>query len=455
LNQVLVADLRLGPLLAEGGEGRVYEVPTPPGELGTVGRLVYKQLRSPQPVAAWRSLVAVPALLAERHVVAARRVLTASAWPLAVVTDNDDPSVALGSLMPRAPSPFWLRHRDGNQRLATLSYLASDPDRIAVAYGVDVPPPGGAERVALVYALALLLDAWQGGPGPRVVHGDLSAKNVLWSVRPAPAVFVLDCDGARVDDPGTSSQGVRATTPNWDDPATPPGSEPSEVTDRYLLGLVFLRLVGSAHFPLQGRQRAGEKVNVDLELPRWWRKFPDMPGLWGLCERSLSVVGASERPAPGQWASALEDLLEFLGAVELAGQVRRAQGDAGPAVADPGRLSRSLLSATAVTVPDVVVRPLLRDRSAPAWQLVRPTAALAGGDGLALSGPAALTPRQFARRVVASWAAAHRLASTLVRRSGRRAHGLRRLLGLLVLDLAAACLGLFLVGMVVSPWIGL
>ena len=132
---------------------------------------------------------------------------TSSAWPVAVVV-GDDPAVAVGTLLPRAPLEFWVRHRDGTNRLASLSYLANDPDRIAVAYGVMLPAPGAPERVALVYALARLLDAWQSGNGgksgaggtlsPQVVHGDLSAKNVLWSLRPVPAVYVLDCDGASV-----------------------------------------------------------------------------------------------------------------------------------------------------------------------------------------------------------------------------------------------------------------
>jgi hypothetical protein len=56
---------------------------------------------------------------------------------------------------------------------------------------------------------------------------------------------------------------------------------------------------------------------------------------------------------------------------------------------------------------------------------------------------------------LAAWAAAHGLAVRQVRLPGRRSNGLRRLLGVAVLDLAAACLALFLVGMVVSPWIGL
>ena len=59
-----------------------------------------------------------------------------------------------------------------------------------------------------------------------------------------------------------------------------------------------------------------------------------MPGLWELCERSLSLVNAAERPAPAEWATALEDLLGVLGATSIAAGVRAAQGDeqtAGPA----------------------------------------------------------------------------------------------------------------------------
>jgi hypothetical protein len=70
-------------------------------------------------------------------------------------------------------------------------------------------------------------------------------------------------------------------------------------------------------------------------------------------------------------------------------------------------------------------------------------------------GTAGLSPRQMARRTLAAWGAAHGLALRLVRLPGRRLNGVRRLAGVLALDLAAACVALFLVGMAVSPWIGL
>ncbi len=445
--------------------------------------MVFKQLRHPRPAAELGLLCELPAVLAVRDEGASRRALSSSAWPAAAVVNDFDAPVALGALMPRAPAEFWLRHRDGPSRLATLSYLAGDPDRMTVAYGVTVPPPGAPERVALVYALARLLDAWQGGSGPTVVHGDLSAKNVLWSLRPAPAVYVLDCDGAVIDRPGSDgavmeegpgtpegSRGPvevlprppRAITPNWDDPALPTGGRPDRGSDRYVLGLAFLRLVGAAHFPLQGRQRAHPQVNVDLELPRSWRKLPDMPGLWDLCERSLSLVNATDRPAPDEWVAGLEDLLGALGAAGMAAQARAAQGDertSQGARRRPGGIASRPLARGEATVPDVVVRPVLRHRAVTTWQLVRPGPGLSvtgrEGGGPVLSGAAALTPRQMARRTVVAWAAAHGLAVRLVRSPGRRVNGLRRLAGVLVLDVAAACLVLFLVGMAVSPWIGL
>jgi hypothetical protein len=504
LNEIPFTELRLGGLLAEGGEGRVFEVtrapvPTPVGASG----LVYKQLRQARPLAELSSVVAFPGTLAEVDAGLAARVRAASAWPLAVAV-GADPSVAVGLLMPRAPANFWLQHRDGPPRLATLSYLAGDPDRITLAYGVPVPAPGAAERVAIVYGLCRLLEPWQAPDGgTHVVHGDLSAKNVLWSLRPTPAVYVLDCDGAAVEaaigtaesvapvalgapsPTGTAAQLVdrglgpraRATTPNWDDPAATPGSAPTEAADRYLLGLTFLRVVGAAHFPLQRLQRAAERISVDLELPRSWRRLPDMPGLWEMCERSLSLVDVAGRPHPMEWAAHLEELLDLLGAGDLAAQVRAAQGDPRPSLElspgpgqgraglAPANLARAHLAtahlATArVTVPDIVVRPLLRQRAVPTWQLIngRGPAAIADPIGAAVGSAGAvggLSPRELMRRSMAAWGGAHRLALRLVRSPGRRRHGVRRLAGVLAIDLSAVCAFIFLTAMVVSPWIGL
>jgi hypothetical protein len=471
----------VGGLLAEGGEGRVFEVLKPPdlarpggatggraaepyradGSGGAVHEgqvLVYKQLRQPRPLSELEPMVAFPGVLAATDAGLSGRLCSSSAWPSAAVV-GADPSSVVGLLMPRAGASFWLMHRDGKQRLATLSYLASDPDRIDVAYGVKVPPPGAPERVAILYGLCRLLECWQAQTSPvHVVHGDLSAKNVLWSVQPTPAVFVLDCDGTAVGPPLDDSQvrSARATTPNWDDPARPADAWPTEAVDRYAIGLAFLRVVGAAHFPLQGRQRAADRVSVDLELPRSWRRLPDMPGLWELCERSLSLVNAAERPVPSEWSAHLEELLGLLGAADLAAAVRAAQGDPRTSLDARAGSAPARLTGASVTVPDVVVRPVLRNRAVSTWQLidVRPVAPV--GDGPVVPGSTGgVSPREFARRTVAAWGSAHQLALRLVRSPGRRAHGVRRIAGVLAIDLSAACVVLFLSAMAVSPWIGL
>ena len=61
-SQVLFTDLQLGELLAEGGEGRVFEVVrtgSSPARAPTA--MVYKQLRQPRPLAELNLLCDVPA----------------------------------------------------------------------------------------------------------------------------------------------------------------------------------------------------------------------------------------------------------------------------------------------------------------------------------------------------------------------------------------------------------
>ena len=171
MTAVAVSGLQLGELLAEGGEGRVFEV-LPGGPQGRE-RCVYKELRHPRPLDELGSLVEFPSSLAARDPALADRVRSSSAWPTSVVV-GPDPDLALGTVLPRAPAAFWVSHRDGARRLATLSYLANDPDRIAVAYGVMMPAPGAPERVAVVYALARLLEAWQGPLSGSLAPGSLA-----------------------------------------------------------------------------------------------------------------------------------------------------------------------------------------------------------------------------------------------------------------------------------------
>jgi hypothetical protein len=317
---VPVADLRVGDLLAEGGEGLVHQLPRQP-------HLVYKAYRDRADRSYLDDLVSWPEMLPTPGLVSTVR--TASAWPCSVVTDRD--GRAGGLLMPRTPRRFSVRHRDGHSRLASLSYLTTEPEHRAIAYGLSLPAPAGPERIGLVYALARLLAAFEAGR-PSVSHGDLSTKNVLWSLQRGPEVFVIDCDNSDLFDPdgrpAHSSVRRRAMTPNWDDPAVSRGQNPSSTTDRYSLALVFLRVVGAANFPIQARQRSGEPVEVRFPVPPGPSAAslldPNAP-VWRLCARSLTLSGHAERPPAAAWLLPLESLLHHAGAESVVSTVRAAQ----------------------------------------------------------------------------------------------------------------------------------
>jgi hypothetical protein len=496
---VRLDELRIGNLLAEGGEGRVFELPLQP-------HLVVKCYRRPVATEFLDDMVAWPHAIGDAAL--AQRVRAATAWPAATVLGPPPPADAdasparptgarptaaapalasaggVGVLLPRAPRRFALRHRDGTTRLATLSYLTADPAHRAVAYGLTLPEPVGPPRLGLVYALARLLAAFEGA-APAIGHGDLSTKNVLWSLQRGPEVFVLDCDNCERYGPDsrplTPAGRRRAMTPNWDDPAVPAGANPTLLSDRYSLALIFLRVVGAANFPMQARQRQGGAITVDFAMPagRFGEALlgPGAP-LWALCERGLSMTDPPGRPSAAEWVAALEAVLDTLGASEVMRSVWAAQGGGVPApTPGPAHPSPALVLARPSPAGDVVIRPVLASpRPAPRWTLVPPPAPVAPwrwaqrpasgvvstglSAGVSPPAPAAGTPVAaqgwaYAVQAVAWWAAFHRHTARALWAPGHRADGVRHLGLCFVVDLVAAVVGLFVVAMIVSPVLGI
>jgi hypothetical protein len=400
-------------------------------------------------------------------------------------------------LLPRAPRRFALRHRDGTTRLATLSYLTADPAHRAIAYGLSLPEPVSPERLGLVYALARVLEAFENADCP-VGHGDLSTKNVLWSLQRGPEVFVLDCDNCERFGPDRRPAGSggrrRAMTPNWDDPAVDAGANPTLESDRYSLALVFLRVVGAANFPIQARQRQGGPITVEFALPGG--HFGEAllgPGapLWDLCERGLSVSETHLRPPASAWVGALEAVLDTLGASAVMRAVWAAQGGGHPSPAPP--------LGPAPDRRDVEIRPVVASpRATPHWTLVRPPSqapappwrrpaagpnpppgALGPGSGLGVAvgtaaggagpggvpgqpggGPLSATPvgaqaRTYLSQGVAWWLALHRHAFLAIWTAGHRGDGARGLAVCAAVDFVVALVGLFVVAMIVAPVLGI
>jgi hypothetical protein len=520
---VTLDDLRIGELLAEGGEGRVFELPLQP-------HLVIKRYRHPAARDFLDDLVAWPDHLTDPTL--AQRVRAGTSWPAATVIEAPlvgfDHPAAAGVLLPRAPRRFALRHRDGTTRLATLSYLTADPAHRAVAYGLSLPDPVSPERLALVYALARVLAAFETAD-PRVGHGDLSTKNVLWSLQRGPEVFVLDCDNCeqfdQVGRPLTPAGRRRAMTPNWDDPAVAGGGNPTLVSDRYSLALIFLRVVGAANFPIQARQRQGGPITVDFAVPRG--RLGDAllgPGadLWDLCERGLNVSEPDRRPPAAAWLAPLEAVLDGMGAAALMRSVWTGQGGGAPSPPvglGPRETRRDIHIRPVPALPRPAPQRLSTygpGRAAP-WRRAQPAAvagalglvggvapapgptgagglapapgptgagglapsrgpsgtgrfasasasgpAGAGGPGFspAPAGPAATAPVTVQARAQlaeagAWWAGLHRQMMRSLWASGHRTEGARRLALCVAVDLVLALIALFVVGMIVSPVLGI
>ena len=439
--------LAVGELLAEGGEGRVHA-------LKDRTDVVYKAFKVPVALEPMRALVRWLDQVTVGSPALAARVRSAAAWPIAVVVDARS-DLAAGVLVPRAPERFRLRHRDGGPRLATLSYLTADPGHRAAAYGLVLPPPMDPARLGIAYALARLLDAL-GGASPAAAHGDLSAKNVLWSLERGPEVYVIDCDNTELfgaDGAPLAAGRRRPMTPNWDDPAIPAGVSPDLSSDRYSLALIFLRIVGAAHFPIQLRQRRGETVAVDFEVPGAARRLPSLERnapLWGLVARGLSTAEPRCRPGAAEWSHVLEQVLTDLGATLTLRQVWETQE--GLALAEPAPSPPA--PAPSRPLPgDVLVRPVAPTPRTQAWRIA--TSRRAEEDGAGAEAGLSAVSRRYARYVVVWWWLAHRrMLRTLVSR-GRHLAGARRAAFLLLVDFAVACVSLFLVAMIVSPFLGL
>jgi hypothetical protein len=470
----------VGALLAEGGEGRVYEVLGDP-------EVVYKAYRRPVPLDAVAPLLTWRQRLAQTDPAMAARVTASTSWPTAAVVDDGSGRVS-GLVLPRAPERFSVFHRDGVGHLATLSYLTADPRHRAAAYGVTLPAAASPPRIALVYALARLLEAFSAGSAT-LAHGDLSTKNILWSLRLAPEVYLLDCDSSRLYGPDArpcdASRRMQVATPNWDDPAAARrGSDLGPLSDRYSLGLIFLRVVGAAHYPIQTRQKRGEDMVIDFEIPPWGRRAQRLgrdAEVWDVCSRALGVRAPEDRPDAAEWVRVLEVTLRDVGAGGLVDAVCAAQGG-GPKTAPDLATGTGAVTVTASKggERDVIVRPVTAEVRPEHWRPARPTAAAWSPDrrvlaptvtsvpgaprpGAAGAAPMTAAPsppvtaqiRRNLRVAWRWWLVVHLRTARALRTPGRRRRGVRRLAFCAATDFAAACLALFLVAMIVSPFLGI
>jgi serine/threonine protein kinase len=199
--------------------------------------MVFKEYKSQTlAVIDFAALAAMPALVEDSLSYAqAERLISIAAWPCALVEDNGSPT---GFVMPAIPDEFFIpltTVKGVSTTTAEFQHLLNHPT-VLEARGIDIDD---AQRYTLLRETASALTFLH---KHGVCVGDISPKNLLFSLTPHEAIYFIDCDAMRIN---TVSALPQLETPGWDAPA---GEELATIyTDTYKLGLLALRLLAGDH----------------------------------------------------------------------------------------------------------------------------------------------------------------------------------------------------------------
>lgn len=224
---------KLGPLtkIGQGGQGVVYGAPNVKTKFAA--SMVYKEYKS-QTLAEidFTALAAMPALVEDSLSYAqAERLISMAAWPCALVDDAGTPT---GFVMPAIPDQFFvpLATVKGVSLITAEFQHLLNHSSVLAARGIKIDD---AQRYTLLREVASGLSFLH---NHGVCVGDISPKNLLFSLTPREAVYFIDCDAMRIN--GVSAL-PQMETPGWD---TPAGEELATIySDTYKLGLLALRLL--------------------------------------------------------------------------------------------------------------------------------------------------------------------------------------------------------------------
>jgi hypothetical protein len=284
--------LTLGRRLGQGGQGTVHEVlnkrinESAPGGGWPV---VYKEY-SPAvlPLLDRSALDACVRLLGALSADDGRWLCEKTAWPAALIGRQGQ---VCGFLMRAVPDRFRFTLRtltasggpggpgqassSGTERLATMEFLLND-DAYVAGVGLSV---SDKDRLLLLADLAATMHRLH---RLGVAVGDVSPKNLLFSLGARVECFLIDCDAMRVRGATALPQ---AETPDWQVPkgeerATPAG-------DVHKLGLLAVRLFA--------RDQTTTDPSALAALS---------PALGDLARASLTTDPAL-RPGPSLWAEQL------------------------------------------------------------------------------------------------------------------------------------------------------
>jgi len=264
--------------IGQGGQGVVYKAPN----VKTIfsRRMVFKEYKK----AALASLnvdalKAMPEFLENLPYRDGAHLIDIAAWPCRVVQDG---ARVIGFVMPSIPDDFFtdITTARGNSRVvAEFQHLLNPPQVLAMRFGQKTLTERQKYELLRRVASALSFLHERG-----VCVGDMSPKNMLFSLNGSPSIYFIDCDAMRVKGVSLTQQ---LETPGW---AVPTGEERATVySDRYKLGLLTLRLI-----------LGDQDVKDPLRLPK---SVPDV--LRDVIAKTLNR-SPEARPTLSEWDLALD-----------------------------------------------------------------------------------------------------------------------------------------------------
>ena len=136
-------------------------------------------------------------------------------------------------------------------------------------------PPSAKGRVALLLRMAEIL-AFVNARG--LVHGDVTGKNLAWTVSPSPVMYLIDCDGMVPQHPPPT---VGVQSMGWTDPRVLDRLVPAhdQYSDWYALSLAMYRGLLLTPGKLDTKRLAGSGGSQpDPRFPEPADRVPASPG---------------------------------------------------------------------------------------------------------------------------------------------------------------------------------
>ena len=277
--------------LATGGEGIVYSVRSKPD-------VVYKEykvnIRPTLNILALEGLVDLgPAINAEDWA----RISSRTSWPHTLVIDGAQPT---GFLMNRIDKRFYKNYglkKNPRRVLCEWNHIVYQAEPLGVGMTSDIPRLDTPQKLALVHDLAHTIAILH---RHNVIVGDISGRNLLWTLDPEPQVMIIDCDSFRIDGkPGTSPS---KQSPYWTDDLAI-GRDTDQSSDCHKIAVAAYRAI--LHDP--SKPPSPDKI---LNTHR-----DDIPH----DIRNLIAAGLenTNRPSAAEWANCFERLNRFGGRIVL------------------------------------------------------------------------------------------------------------------------------------------